>query len=106
MHPLLINPKPTDEEAIKLHLYQQIQVGKTLQDNPIILEYIEKQVAMLVSEVVAKYQGHPEEIKDYVVKRNVQIATYKHLHELATECEKNLKEYTLLSVNQTPEDNV
>lgn len=80
-------------------LYKQIQVGEALIANPILIDYLEVQIAMLVNSLV-DFTSDPNRdavrFKDAVLFNTQQLAVYRHLHDLASKLPENNAAYEAL----------
>jgi len=74
-------------------LNKQIEVGKLLNANPAILEFIEIQIQMLLNTLVGVISGTAEHVKDVTLMHTHQIAVYRFMHDMATKNDELVQQY-------------
>lgn len=80
-------------------LYKQIQVGEAIASSPVLIDYLEIQITMLVNSLV-DFTSDPNRdavrFKDAVLFNTQQLAVYRHLHDLASKLSENNAAYEQL----------
>lgn len=68
-------------------LYKQIQVGEALAASPVLIDYLETQITMLVNSLV-DFTSDPGndavKFRSAILFNTQQLAVFRHLHDLAS----------------------